>query len=176
MSSKQRIRIRVQLCGENCALTPKSVNQRLDVAMLFSSEESPSFLNIGSMVNVGKNSKCLAVTSFSISMTNQLKEFPEESFTVAPPIMLKNSSHHLVYSSCLFSGDSGGAIIHTDDGNVIGMHLETVNEALEKMNIDSSTMEDRARSINSLVEGTRSAFLGIMLSCDEILKMINAID
>ncbi len=96
-----------------------------------------------------------------------------EGFLVVRGELVKISDHHIVYSSNLFSGDSGGAVICSDDGNVIGMHQETVNQANEKLDEEDVTLTAVNKSVESIIGGLSQGFIGIRLDTDDIRVMID---
>ena len=162
---------------DEISLVLDDYNRSLDVAVLVSSSSNECYLKIGQLSPSSEDplpldfqTKCLAITSFCIGLSGQLHEFSPERFHVATAVLLRTSAKHFLYSSSLFSGDSGGAIIHTTEGTVVGMHLETVNESLELMSYNVEEIKD---SINSLVNGAQSGYVGVILNIREILEMVD---
>jgi hypothetical protein len=104
------------------------------------------------------------------------------------------ASHHVLYSSTLFSGDSGGAVILSSDGVARAIHQETVNQAKELDRIigidgeeetddldENSPMPDEimpstirriTRTVNSLVSGWSQGFIGLRLDRADIQAFI----
>jgi len=62
-------------------------------------------------------------------------------------------------------------VIFSTDGHVIGMHLESVNEAHEQIRLDA-TDEEIVGSINSLISGLSQGFIGLRLDCQEVYEII----
>jgi hypothetical protein len=81
--------------------------------------------------------------------------------------------HYLRYRSSLFSGDSCAALIHADDGTVLGVHLETVNEASEALRKGEYDLETVAESVNNLIQGFSQGFVGLRLDCPELLELLD---
>lgn len=89
-----------------------------------------------------------------------------------PAHVYRKSQNHIVYFSHLFSGDSGGAIIFSKSGEVIGLHLETVNQAIDELEHESYTVEDVANSVKSVIQGLSQGFLGLRLDSEIIQNLI----
>jgi V8-like Glu-specific endopeptidase len=157
----------------------KSRHPDYDLAVLYIATMHEHFLRIseqsrGEVVVGGENR--LAITSFNIAMNAQLADIQftgdGEGFAVMSAQIIRKSKNHLVYSSNLFSGDSGGAVIFTKSGEVIGLHLETVNQASEELEHGSYTLEDVANSVNSVIQGFSQGFLGLRLDSEMIQNLI----
>ena len=87
------------------------------------------------------------------------------------------TDHHFAYDTVSYGGDSGGAIILKKTGEVIGMHLETMNSAIERKELNEveaslesldlkglkTAMEKVNKSVDSLVECTAAGALGLIL-------------
>ena len=71
----------------------------------------------------------LAITSFNISIAEATKNAAIIARASHKATLFKISQHHIVYSSNLFCGDSGGAVICSANDEVIAIHQQTVNEA-----------------------------------------------
>jgi len=98
----------------------------------------------------------LAIISFNISIAKATKNAAiiSEHHTVIQATLFKMSQQHIVYSSNLFSGDSGGAVICSANGEVIAIHQQTVNEANAVLEDSDITARKLNASINSLVSGS----------------------
>jgi len=107
----------------------------------------------------------LAITSFNISIAEATKNAAiiSEHHTVIQATLFKISQHHIVYSSNLFGGDSGGAAICSANGEVIAIHQQTVNEANAALEDSDITTRKLNASINSLVSGLSHGFIGLTL-------------
>ncbi len=113
----------------------------------------------------------LAVTSFTSALANQAPNAVDVSFCVCPAALLKVSNHHLLYSSSLFSGDSSGAVLLSKDGSLRGVHQESVNQASDELR-RGATPKDMVKSINSLISGLSSGFIGLRLDVMEVQNFI----
>jgi len=113
----------------------------------------------------------LAVTSFTSALANQAPKEVDVSFCVCPAALLKVSKHHLLYSSSLFSGDSGGAVLLSRDGSLRGVHQESVNQASDELR-RGATPAEMVKSINSLINGLSSGFIGLRLDVTEVQEFI----
>jgi hypothetical protein len=121
--------------------------------------------------NVGKNQTKLAVISFTSAVANQAPDAVDVSFCVIPAALIKLTPHHLMYTSTLFSGDSGGAVLVASDGSLRGLHLKTVNQANEEFRIGAPT-EEMVASILSLISGLSSGFIGLRLDAQAVQDII----
>jgi hypothetical protein len=95
-------------------------------------------------------------------------------------VQLRFQAHerHFVYSTPSFAGDSGGAIILSlRGGQAMGMHIMTVNQALElhqlkSLDLDEATTGDIVQHVNSvtkesvasLIKSLSSGALGLSVS------------
>jgi V8-like Glu-specific endopeptidase len=151
-----------------------------DVSVLTTDEyETSSYLIIPSSCEiVEEKRKCACMTTFHIAMTQEINDrsIVTVGFGVTQASIVKISKNHFLYSSNLFDfdEDSGGAIVHSTDGTVIGLHLEAVNRAKEKLRHKSYTIEDIAESVNGITEGYSQCFLGLRLD-SEIVKELMAL-
>jgi uncharacterized protein YoxC len=121
--------------------------------------------------NVAKFQAKLAVTSFTSAVAMQAPDVVDVSFCVIPATPIKLTRHHLLYMSQLFSGDSSGALLVTSDGSLRGLHLQTVNQANEQLRIGAPP-DDMVASINSLISGLSSGFIGLRLDVQEVQDII----
>jgi hypothetical protein len=145
-----------------------------DLAVLSSTYVSDHVLPVKSDIqNIPFGSKELVVTTFNSTTVNHCPDLFSLDFGVIPAALLKISARHLLYNSNLYSGDSDAALIHSSDGSVIGIHLETVNEANESLRKKEFTVENVAESVNKLVSGLSQGFLGVRLDIPEITQLID---
>ena len=72
----------------------------------------------------------------------------------------------------MFSGETGGAFILASTGDLLCIHLETVNQAKEKLR-KNGTPTEIVESINALVSGLSSGFIGLRLDIQEVQDFIN---
>jgi hypothetical protein len=150
---------------------------KYDVAFLKSDVVSNNILEIYSCEKVPRNCARLAVTTFQISSTQAVADssIQEEGFTVVPANLLRTSNHHIVYGSQLFSGDSGGGVVFAPEGKVIAIHVETFNEASERLSLAASNTEV-VKSINNLLSGLSQGFIGLRLDSLEITELFKNVN
>lgn len=113
----------------------------------------------------------LALISFTAAHARQAPQEANVSFCVCPAVLLNVSKHHLLYSCSLFSGDSGGAVLLSKDGSLRGIHQESVNQASEELRT-GVTPAAMVKSINSLIRGLSSGFIGLRLDVVEVQEFI----
>ena len=126
--------------------------------------------------------KCI-LAAFQIGLHKDVAHLDTSlSLGVFKGAVSKAHARHFVYDCPSFSGDSGGALI-LSNGNVVGIHVETVNEARERLrlqDVDSdiesikelnrrvqdvqARVEDVAKSVNSLTDSLSSGAIGISIS------------
>jgi len=144
-------------------------HERFDLAVLQLSHtygDADAFLDIPDIHYDFQNSKSrMAVTSFSNFLSEHLPVQVQRDFCVIPAQYLKSSPHHIVYSSNLFSGDSGGAILLSHDGVVRAMHQETVNQAREELERGVFDEDEVVDSINSLISCLAAGLHWIAIGC-----------
>lgn len=154
----------------------KTFCKEFDIAVLSYSKGHAQFLTIGDVSKTsGVGMKEYALASFTNALSNQLKEistFTNDGFAVIPSTIAKISENHVVYFSFAFSGDSDGALIFSQNGEVIAMHLETVNEANEVLELQKLSLKDVANSVNSCIKGFSSGYLGLLLHSRKIQEII----
>ncbi len=96
-----------------------------------------------------------------------------DGFAVMAAILVSNSQHFVVYSSVIFSGDSGGAVVFSENGGAFALHLESVNQAKEELEHGTRfTLEDVADSVNQVTRGLTQGYLGLRLDSDQIQAML----
>jgi hypothetical protein len=128
---------------------------------------------IGALSNLPSTAR-LVVTSFTSAIAKQVPDRIDEGFAVIPAQFIKATANFCAYQSSLFSGDSGGAFILAQTGDLLCIHLETVNEASEKLR-KNATPEKTVSSINDLVSGLSSGFIGLRLDSQEVQDFINVV-
>jgi hypothetical protein len=140
-------------------------NEDLDFAVLSCLVPNSSYLEIASPPPQGCNR--IGVSSFSIAIKDEYSSDAvvniDEGFAVIAASLMKVSDRHIIYSSSLFDGDSGGALILSEDGKVFGLHLEGVNRAKEELQRGQFTLEDVAASVNAITCGFAQGYLGLRL-------------
>jgi hypothetical protein len=114
----------------------------------------------------------LAVTSFSNTLHEQAPVEIARAFCVIEATFIKSSEHHIVYHSNLFSGDSGGAVLFSQDGIVRAIHQETVNQAREELDRNSFNDDEIVVSVNSLISCLSQGFIGLRLDVEDVQQFI----
>lgn len=112
-----------------------------------------------------RGTDCILV-AFQISLVEQL--IPDitthHSVGVYRGAVVRVHNQHFAYDAPSFSGDSGGAVI-VQGGQVIGMHIETINQAREHVQRASSTvnghLNDVEASVDSLTQGLSSGCIAL---------------
>lgn len=145
------------------------VDTRLDFCVLetVGGERLLDFLAI-STVPLEPGKQCI-LAAFQIGLQNDLKNLdPNLSVGIFEGVIAKLYPRHFVYQCPTFAGDSGGAIV-LKDGQVIGIHQETVNQARERIergeDLDTnSRLESVEASINDLIRSLSSGSIGLQLS------------
>ena len=130
-----------------------------------------AFLEIPSL-NYNFEKTRMAITTFSNFLHEQAPNEVPRSFCVLSADFVKASPHHIVYTSNLFSGDSGGAILMSHDGVVRALHQETVNQADDQIRRDSLNDDTVVNSINSLISGLSQGFIGLRLDAPDVQQFI----
>jgi V8-like Glu-specific endopeptidase len=136
--------------------------------------QSPSHLTIPSSSEiVVQKPKQTCVTTFHIAMTEEVKnnDIISVGFGIVEATIIKVSKNHFIYSSTLFDGDSGGALVYCD-GSVVGLHQEAVNRAKEKLEHGHYELEDVADSVNGITAGYSQCFLGLRLDSDIVKRLV----
>jgi hypothetical protein len=138
-------------------------------------EDAPKYLE-PAPVGLDLGDECILV-AYQLRLHDELEELGKEpSVGVFQGAITKAHERHFVYSAPSFAGDSGGAII-LRGGQPSGMHIMTVNQALELQRLrsldeDEATTGDIVRHVNSveksvasLIESLSSGALGLSLFC-----------
>jgi len=112
-----------------------------------------------------ERSECV-LAAFHLSLVEQLHPdvTTTHSLVLIRGSLIKVHTYHLVYECPAFSGDSGGGALIFSDGAVIGMHTETVNQALERLGRASSLtnrLDDVEHSLDSMIKGLSSGCVGV---------------
>jgi hypothetical protein len=93
--------------------------------------------------------------AYQIDVHKELRELGKEPRVgFFPGAITKAQDCHFVYSAPSFAGDSGGAII-LQGGQAIGMHIMTVNQAIELQKLkeleqETATTGDIVQHVNSV--------------------------
>jgi hypothetical protein len=171
------VRVKLFIDGEQFVSSTLSVKGRhpdYDLAVLYTSTAHEPFLNIADGDSIIDGSNRLAVTTFGIALTAAFADiqFSGEGFAVIPAQIFRKSNNHIVYFSNVFSGDSGGAVLFSPSGEVLALHLETVNQASEELEHGFYNLEDVANSVNSVIKGFSQGFVGLRLDSHSVRNLI----
>lgn len=135
---------------------------------------SPHFAIAPRPMNVVVAGECKLV-SFGIGMANELDDFTP-MITVETACLNSMAAHRVTYSAVAHRGDSGGALLVKNTGEVIAMHQMAVNQAKRtKLQKDYEKGEDRLSALesahDSVVSGTSTTSVGLLLASFQFLTM-----
>lgn len=162
--------------GKTCRLVVDFIDKANDFVVFeieAGTEEATKYLD-PAPVSLDAGDEVILV-AYQIGIHEELKELGKEpSIGVFRAAVAKAHDRHFAYSAPSFAGDSGGAIIFRG-GQATGMHIMTVNQALELKRIGSldehaTTGEVEAhvdsveQSVNSIIESLSSGALAISVS------------
>ncbi|KAL3928537.1 MAG: hypothetical protein SGBAC_012609 [Bacillariaceae sp.] len=163
--------------GKTCSLVVDFIDKPNDFVVFKiqeGAEDSSEYLD--SAVEIPEISDECFMVAYQIGIHEEVKEMGKElSVGAFQGTVVKTHGRHFVYSCPSFAGDSGGAIIFSG-GQVFGMHIETVNQALERRRLGSldekaATTEELAQhvasveqSIDSLIASLSSGAIGITIN------------
>lgn len=153
--------------GACCNFEVLSVDKELDYCVLKrdSGEEFAVWLELkGPGDHIRPGQVCI-LAAFQIGLHRDLADLdPDHTIGVYQGNIVKTHARHFVYSCPSFAGDSGGAIVW-QNGRVIGLHQETVNQALERKRQHEMDLEDRIgsveESLDSLTANVSSGAIGL---------------
>ena len=161
--------------GRTCQLVVDLIDRENDfIIFAIQGENAPQYLE-PAPVGLDPGDECILV-AYQLGLHHELEELGKEpSVGVFKGEITKAHERHFVYSAPSFAGDSGGAII-LRGGQASGMHIMTVNQALELQRLQSLD-EDEAttgdivqhvksveKSVASLIESLSSGALGLSIS------------
>ena len=113
------------------------------------------------------------LAAYQIGITEELGDDFETTFGLMQGCVTKTSKNHMVYQSTTFAGDSGAALTLVN-GNVIGIHVEGVNQAKERLRKKSDVNErltEVENSVDGLIKGTAQGCIGLLAHV--VLKALN---
>jgi hypothetical protein len=114
---------------------------------------------IGVSDGIASNAKA-AVASFTRALHGQASREIDTSCCAIAAFITKKSAHHLLYTSTMFSGDSGAAVVISSDGDLRAIHLESINEAEELPDhLGSNGLNVVSKSVKSLIDGVSSGWV-----------------
>ena len=161
--------------GRTCQLVVDLIDRENDfIIFAIQGENAPQYLE-PAPVGLDPGDECILV-AYQLGLHHELEELGKEpSVGVFKGEITKAHERHFVYSAPSFAGDSGGAII-LRGGQASGMHIMTVNQALELQRLqsldeDEATTRDIVqhvksveKSVASLIESLSSGALGLSIS------------
>ena len=140
--------------GKTCQLKVDLIDRENDfIIFAIQGKDAPQHLE-PAPVRLDPGGECILV-AYQLGIHDELKELGKEpSVGVFPGAITKAHERHFVYNAPSFAGDSGGAII-LQEGQAIGMHIMTVNQALElqrfkSLDEDKATTSDIVQHIVTL--------------------------
>lgn len=167
-----------------------------DLAVLTIESPHHSHLHLPTSI-ASSNGQKLAIISFTSHLSDLAPNAVDNSFCLIPGNLVKINGHHVVYSTELFNGDSGGAVILSSDGTAVALHQKSVNQAIELARVGgvdddddyddlsgikiddekyyehvSKKMRGISKTLNSLVTGLSQGFIGLRLDCKDIQDFI----
>ena len=163
--------------GRSCQLVVDLIDREHDFIIFVLKEgagDAPEYLD-PAPAGLDPGDECILV-AYQLGIHHELEELGKEpSVGVFPGAITKAHERHFVCSAPSFAGDSGGAII-LRGGQASGMHIMTVNQALELQRLksldeDEATTGDIVQHVNSveksvasLIESLSSGALGLSIS------------
>ena len=161
--------------GRTCQLAVDLIDRENDfIIFAIHGEDAPEHLE-PAPVGLDPGDECILVAC-QLGLHHELEWLRKEpSVGVFRGEITKAHERHFVYSAPSFAGDSGGAII-LRGGQASGMHVMTVNQALELQRLksldeDEATTGDVVQHVNSveksvasLIESLSSGALGLSTS------------
>jgi len=104
------------------------------------------------------------LAAYQIGLNQDLKTFNlETGLGFSPGHIVKKGHRHFLHSCPAFKGDSGGAIVICG-GQVVGIHLESVNEFRKTLDMTSSELESVADSVEDLIHSHHSGCVALFPS------------
>mmetsp|Transcript_26801 Transcript_26801/g.62844 ORF Transcript_26801/g.62844 Transcript_26801/m.62844 type:complete len:322 (-) Transcript_26801:269-1234(-) len=147
-----------------------AIDHRLDYCILRTvpgEVDLPNFLDTSrAALETGRN--CI-LAAFQIGIQNDLKHLdPDLSVGIFKGEISKLYPRHFVYQCPSFAGDSGGAVV-LKNGNVIGIHQETVIQARERIQHredleTDARLESVEASIDELLRSLSSGSIGLRVT------------
>ena len=104
------------------------------------------------------------LAAYQIGLKKDLKAFNlETGLGFSPGHIVKTGRRHFLHSCAAFGGDSGGAIV-ISRGQVVGIHLESVNEFQKTLDMTSLELESVADSVEDLIHSHHSGCVALFPS------------
>ena len=162
--------------GKTCRLVVDIIDKANDFVIFeieAGTEEATKYLD-PAPVSLDAGDEVILV-AYQIGIHEELKELGKvPSIGVFPAAVAKAHDRHFAYIAPSFAGDSGGAIIFRG-GQAAGMHIMTVNQALELKRLGSldehaatgevaAHVDSVEQSVNSIIESLSSGALAISVS------------
>jgi hypothetical protein len=146
-------------------LTVVYQDSKLDIAILSCGKPVGNYLSLlDTRSNPPQCGINFILAAYQIGITEELEYDFKLSFGIMTASVTKTSDNHMVFQSTTFAGDSGAALTLVN-GNVIGIHVEGVNEAEERLR-GKKDFEERLNaaeeSIDRLIENTAQGCIGVL--------------
>jgi hypothetical protein len=153
----------------------------LDLGLLTVETARPHYLTLYSRDNEHLNSKksnfAMAFYTMGPKTQRDMRSLGYR-FGVMPVDIEKATDNHVVYSCFVFSGETGGAVVSTNKGEVLGLHLQTVNQAREALRKQKKTSPEAAEaeaqedSVSACIRGLSQGFLALRLDSAEVHALV----
>jgi len=152
-----------------CTFVVAALDAKLDCAVLrLCSGERPSvhYLTVPRSIDVAPGDRGMFLVACNIRMAKELPEISSVGVAWHQARIVSLHPNNFVYDSVAFDGDTGGAVVVARTGAVIGLHIELVNAARERITWKENggerlnTIEE---SVKSLIHGSSSGCVGVRL-------------
>lgn len=149
---------------KHAQLTLCFANEHTDLAILQSERPVGSWLPLlDTRLSPPLSGTNFLLAAYQVGIAEELAAEFKLSFGLMQASVTKTSKNHMIFQSTTFAGDSGAALTLMN-GNVIGLHVEGVNEARERMTQkkDFDRLNEVEQSIDALVKGTAQGCIGLL--------------
>lgn len=158
-----------------------ALDAKLDVAVLrLSAGERPSahFLTVPRSIGVAPGDKGMFLVTCNIRMATEAPDIASVGIAWHQARIVSLHPNNFVYDSVVFDGDSGGAVVVSRTGAVVGLHCELVNAARELITHKEDAGERLntiERSVKSLIHGSSSGCVGLRLDSAIVRPMLERV-
>jgi len=151
--------------GETLEMRVKHMDTKLDFAVLEIMHATFSYQSLPVYTSVPEEGYECVLAAYQVSLVTQLQPdiTTRHSLGIIRASLTRVHTRHIVYECPSFAGDSGGALVFSD-GAVVGMHIETVNQAAERLGHSTSIgarLDDVERSVDSMIRNLSSGCIGV---------------
>jgi hypothetical protein len=150
----------------------ETMDQKVDYCILerLGDAPFPEWLETNASPNL-RVSLPVFLAAYQIGVQKDLDAYDmEPSLGVTSGMVMKTTNRHFLHSCCAFKGDSGGAIV-IGNGQVIGIHIASVNEAEDMLNMSNIDLGSIENSINQLTHSHYSGSIALRLSAIEVAQV-----